>query len=341
MFRPTRLHHRFFAVVGAIAMFTIAAPATANTPQRITETDTSLVCDTVTVDNGTIRIRASLSSARGPTGTLNYWKAGTDPAVEQPTLVSQGVDVIIGTDGSITATFQMFIPGDVGLEGEAEPVFVGVAELAAVVSPTGEIEEIVEREQNGNHRFTVLGWRQALGVTDGEAVVPTAGEFDLTGSVCEGRQQVLHMFTTQPDALVSNQHFIHLVCVVETANGLVSVGAQGSLNDTFLSLDIVDGTDSYLGFMTTPEISTHGVTGRVKAPLVGDPNVVATANVSTRFSVIDRFKFRIPEGSGWIMQTEYLYSVSGSISVDAPGYSLDVPMESCLAASVGRMDYAH
>jgi hypothetical protein len=341
MFRPTRLHHRFLAVVGALAMLTIAAPVAANTPQRITETDTSLVCDSVTGDAGTIRVRASLSSTGGPTGFLNYWTAGTDPAVEQPTLVSQGVDVIIGTDGSITATFQMFTPGDLGLEGEAEPIFVGISELMALVSPTGEVEEIVEREQNGNHRFVALGGRQALMVTDGEAVVPTAGAFDLTGSVCEGRQQVVHMFTTQPDALVSNQHLIHLVCVVETANGLVSVGAQGSLNDTVLFLDIVDGTESYFGFTTAADISTHGVSGRVEAPMVGDPSVVAIADVSTRFSVIDRFKFRIPEGSGWIMQTYYLYSVSGTISVDAPGFSLDVPMENCLAAAAVRMDYAH
>ena len=341
MFRPTRLHLRYLAVVSAVAMLTIAAPAAASTPQRITETETSLVCDTVTGGSGTIRMRASLSSVSGSIGFLNYWKAGTDPAADQPTLVSQGVDVSSGADGSISATYQMFIPGDLGLEGEAEPIFVGIAELAATISPTGDVEEIVEREQNGNHRFVAIGDRQALMVTDGEAVVPTAGEFALTGSVCEGRRQVVHMFTTQPNALVSNMFLINLVCAVETANGLVSVGAQGSLNDTFLALDIVDGTDSYFGFMSSPDISTHGVTGRVEAPMVGDPSVIATADVSTRFSVIERFKFRFPEGSDWIMQTRYRHAVSGTISIDAPSFSLDIPMESCAAASFIRMDYTH
>ncbi len=328
------------AVGGAVAMLTVAVPAAANTPERSTETETSVACDTVTGDSGTIRLAAALSSSGGPGGFLSYWKTGTDPVVDQPALVSQGVDVIIG-DGSLTATFQMFIPGDLGLETGAEPIFVGVAELTALVSPAGEVEEILVREQNGNHRFHASGSRQALAVTGGEVVVPTAGAFALTDADCEGRDQVLQMFTTQPDALVSEQHLILLSCVVGTPGGLVSVGAHGSLNDTSLSLDIVDGSDSYFGFTTTPDISTHGVTGSVEAAKAGDPSTIATADVSVRFSVVDRLKFRIPEGTGWIMVAEYLYAVSGSIHVEAPGFSLDVPMESCIGASFLRMDYAH
>jgi hypothetical protein len=331
MSRASHVRYRFLAVLAAIAMLAIAAPAAANTPERITETDTSLVCDAVTGDAGELSVSASLSSLGGSAGSLLYWQAGSDPSVDQPTLESQGVDISIGADGVITATFDMFTPGDLGFEGGGEPIFVGVAEVTAFVSPTGEVEEIIDRFQNGNHRFHALGSRQSLAVTGGQVNVPTAGTFDLADAGCVGEELVVRRFTTQPDALITDEPIIHLACSVETATGFVNVGARSSPSDTYLVLEILDGADFYFGLMTAPDITAHGVTGVVEAANFEDPTAVATAGVSVRFSVIDRFKFRIPETSGWFMKTEYVYSVSGAISVNAPGISLDLPMESCIA----------
>jgi hypothetical protein len=113
-----------FTIFAALVMpLIIAAPVAAHTPLDFTEDATSMACDAVTSEAGTVRLTASVSSLSGPAGFLLFWADPADPAFDPPTLVSMGMDASIEADGSLTATYDMFTPGDVGIIA-GEPVFV-------------------------------------------------------------------------------------------------------------------------------------------------------------------------------------------------------------------------
>ena len=336
MSRPTVFQQRVIALVGTLAMLAFAAPAAANTPDRMTESDTSINCQAVPNIGGVMRVAASVSSLGGVEGFLSYWADPADPALDPPTLVSQGVETVIGADGSITAIFQMYLPGDLGLEGDAEPIFVGAAELNAIVEPTGDVEQILERTQNGNGRFVQRGGRQALTVTDGAVVVPTGGTFELAGAECIGRQQVVEMFATQPNAYVATGQLIQLDCFFETATGFVVLSGQSGATETFVGALIVDGTNVFFGEAVVPELNLHGAQSSIALPMDGDPSVIASADVSASFSVVERSKEKFLTETGWAMETAYLFGVDGSLSMHGPGLSLQLPMDGCSAnAQVG------
>ena len=328
---------RAIALLGALAMLSVAAPTAADTPERTTETDTMIACETVTNDGGTIRFVAISTNLGGPSGFLIYW---ADPG-SPPTLESQGVDVVIGADGSITATFDMYLPGDLGLEGDPEPIFVGTAELTATVEPTGDVEQILSRNQNGNQRTVISGGRQALAITGGEVTVPTGGTFDLPGTGCSGRQQVTEIVSTQPNADVSTGHLIQLDCFFETANGFVAVNGQSGATETFVGALIVDGTHVYFGEASAPRVDLRSVDASIALPMDGDPSVVATADVRARFSVLERAKGRVETESGWAAETAYLFGVDGTVSIDAPGLSLELPMDGCFADAQVGISHSH
>ena len=333
----THIGTRAIALLGALALLSIAAPAAANTPERTTEHDTTIRCESVANEAGVIRFAVGSSDLGGPSGFLIYL---ADPN-DLPTLVSDGVDVAIGADGSITATFDMYLPGDLGLEGDPEPIFVGTAELVAYVEPTGDVEQILSRNQNGNQRTVITGGRQGLAITGGEVTVPTAGSFDLPGTDCSGRQQVTEIVSTQPNADVSTGHLIQVDCFFETADGFIAVSGQSGETETYVMAIIVDGADVYFGEASAPRVDLRGVQASIALPMDGDPSVVATANVSGRFSVVERAKGRFETDSGWATETAYLFAVNGTVSVDAPGISAELPMDGCFANAQIGIGHSH
>jgi hypothetical protein len=319
-----------------MALVALAAPAAARTPIRETMSETSIQCAAVPGATGSIRVLVGVDSVSGAGGTLQYWASGTDPATSPPTLVSDGVTVTIGADGSVTAHFDMFIPGDLGFGELGEPIFVGTAELTASTE-AGEPTRIDRRVQSGNTVYLVRGISQELTVTSGSVDVPTAGSFDLGGGECIGTRKVETSFATQPDTTIASRDLIEAGCFVETSTGFVFVDGQSGVTETFVTVIVLDGDALYFGQATDPELSLRGLAATVSLPLDGDPSVTGTASIDARFDVTDRTTVRTFTPDGWVSETVYALSVEGLLSVEAPGLALELPMDGCFAGAQAGM----
>ena len=311
-------------LAGFLVAVAVAPPATAHAPLMITDETTSLACESVTGPAGTIRLTASVSGLSGPSGFLLFWASPADPAFEPPTLVSMGTDAAVGADGSLTATYDMYIPGDLGVT-VAEPVFVGSAELTTTLSVLGPKEVIDEVTRNGNSRFRIQGSNQMLAVS-GTASIPTGGTFELAG--CTGSHEVLAYFATQPDARVSTIDRTRIDCFWATDDGIVAIEAQADENDVFASVLVFDASGWYFG-LATPELTPAGL----EAATGLDPD--GSAFVSADFTRGDRAKYRADADGGWVMVTIQALSVAGTMTIDTSAGIRQLTMDdaSCVADS--------
>ena len=327
----SRIRSIFAVLLAAMTLIVLAGPVAARSPLRATSSETSLECPAVSGATGIIRIGLGVHDA-GAGGLLRYWAPGSDPATSIATLGSQAVSATIGADGSITGTFDMYLP----VIGEDEPVFVGTAELTVSTKP-GQVSEFDRREQVGNHQQIVRGINQELIVTTGSVDVPTAGAFDLAGGECIGTRTVETSFATQPDVMVSSRELIEADCFVETPSGFVAINAQSGITDTFAIVIVADGADVYFTEVTDPELTVRALTANAPIPLDGDPSVVGNVTIDARFDVVERFKGRTITPDGWQIETAYDLAASGVISIEAPGLSLALPMDGCfVVAQVGH-----
>jgi hypothetical protein len=315
---------RFTLVAAVVVPLIIAAPAAAHVPLDFTEDATSVVCEAVTDEAGAVRLTASVSSLSGPAGFLLFWAAPADPAFVPPTLVSMGMDASIGADGSLTATYDMFTPGDLGITA-GEPVFVGIAELTTTLSPIGQALVIDEVTRNGNSQFRIQGTSQPLAVA-GSLTVPTAGTFELAG--CVGEREILAFFGTQPDADVSTIDRTRVECFWGTDDGFVALEAQADEDDVFVQVLVIDGSGAHFG-LTVPSLSPDGI----DATVLLDPT--GSATISAEFASIERIKFKDKSENHWVMVTLDLLAVDGTISIETPGGQQALAMDdaSCLADS--------
>ena len=311
------------AILAALAMVAIpAAPAAAHAPLRSADDTTAVTCDALTGDAGTVRLAAGASSASGSGGFLRFWSAGLDPNADQPTLVSMGVTAGVAPDGTFTATYEMFSPGDLGIT-DTEPVFVGTAELTASVAPIGDVVLVDVKNRNGNDQFRMEGTRQALSVT-GSVGVPTAGTFPLTG--CEGERESLTFFVTQPDASVSTIDRTRIECFWTTGDGFIGLDAQADDDEVFAQVTVIEGGGASFG-LGMPALTPEGVDATIELDTGG------TASLAADFTAVERIKFKAPSENHWVMVTIEILSVAGTLSVDRPGGALQLPMDdaSCLA----------
>jgi hypothetical protein len=315
---------RFTIFAALVVPLIIAAPAAAHAPLDFTEDATSMACEAVTSETGTVRLTASVSSLSAPAGFLLFWAAPADPAFDPPTLVSMGMAATIEADGSLTATYDMFTPGDLGITA-GDPVFVGIAELTTTLSPIGPAQVIDEVTRNGNSQFRIQGTSQTLAVA-GSLTVPTAGSFELAG--CAGEREILAFFGTQPDADVSTIDRTRVECFWVTDDGFVALEAQADENDVFVQVLVIDGSGAYFG-LAVPSLSPDGIDATVALDPTG------SATISAEFASIERIKFKDKSENHWVMVTLDLLSVDGTISIETPGGQQALAMDdaSCLADS--------
>ena len=327
--------------VAAIAIGAFAGPVAAHAPDLTTEVSTSVVCEEITSADGTIRFFAEHSSTVGARGFLNYWEAGADPAFTQPTLRGMGMTAEIQPDGSISASYDMYIPGDAGIV-EAAPVFVGVAEVSAALAPSGDPQLVDERLRNGNRQFVLQGARQPLSV-GGTASIPTAGTFDVTDADCVGLREALTTFSTRPDVDVSTIDRTQIGCFIEMADGFVSLDAQADGDDVSIGVFVMNAEGVFFG-LAVPNLTPDGIEADVELrPAVdGGGPVVGNADVAAFFEPFLRTKFKDRGDDGWVMVTINDLAVDGSITLDLPGGSRILPMDSCLAdaRAVISMDHS-
>lgn len=315
---------RFTIFAALVVPLIIAAPAVAHAPLVFNEASTAVACEAVTSDAGTVRLTASVSSVSGSTGFLLYWAAPADPAFDQPTLISLGMNAILEADGSLSATYDMFTPGDLGIT-DGDPVFVGTAELTTSVPAGGPAEVIDAVTRNGNSQFRIRGTSQTLAVA-GSLTVPTEGAFELAG--CSGEREVLAFFATQPDADVSTIDRTRIECFWGTEDGFVALDAQADENDVFVAVLVIDDSGAYFG-LAVPSLSRDGIDATVALDSAG------SAEISAAFASVERIKFKDKSVNHWVMVTLDLLSVDGMISIDTPGGAQVLAMDdaSCLADS--------
>ena len=139
MTRSARIRPILAVLLAAMTLIALAAPVAARSPLRATMSNTSLECLELSGQTGISRIGFGVDDA-GAYGLLRYWAPGSDPATSTATLVSQAMSATISADGSITATFDMYLP----IIGEDEPIFVGTAELT-VSTEAGQVSEFDRR----------------------------------------------------------------------------------------------------------------------------------------------------------------------------------------------------
>ena len=307
---------------GSVLALAMAAPVAGHPRLDFTEESTSVACKAVPGEAGTVRLTASVSSLSGSAGFLLFWDAAADPALGPPTLVSLALHTTLQADGSLLASYDMFIPGDLGVT-EAEPIFVGTAQLTTTLSATGPAELIDQVNRNGNSQFRIQGTSQTLGVA-GSVTVPTAASFDLAG--CTGEREVLAFFATQPDADVSTIDRTRLDCFWVTDDGFVVLEAQADENDVFVAVLVLDASGVSSG-LSVPSLSPAGIDAAVSLDSTG------SATISADFTSGERVKFMERTDDGWVMVTLDQLLAAGTIAIDAPGASQTLAMDeaSCLA----------
>ena len=318
---------RAAVALAALALLIFTSPAAATEPVRETDNVTSVECDAATNAGGTVRLKAALSDLSGTNGFLQYWSG--DPDATAPSLVGEVTTFTVAEDGTIAVTFDVF-EGGLGLsEDDQEPVFVGVAELTLSVEP-GEITEIDDRfTGGGNHLAFRRGFSQELDVTDGQASVPTVGTFSLTGADCGAERESTTTFATQPAATISDAPFMVLQCSAATADGFVEFLAMAGDSTVFLAMTVVDGDDWFYGETQGLSFTTRGAEGSAVAPNVLDPSVAGSGTVSADFTVVDRIRTRFLTEDGWFARTEYVVTVEGTMTFDAPGIAIEVSLDGC------------
>ena len=315
------MRNRFTIVTALIVPMILAAPAAAHAPLSFTEDVTSVACEAVTGEAGTIRLTASVSSLSGPTGFLLFWAAPGDPTFDPPTLVSMGMDATVQADGSLVATYEMFTLGDLGITA-GEPVFVGTASLASSLAASGLAQVIDEVTRNGNSQFRIQGMSQALTVT-GSLALPTGTTFELDG--CGGEREVLAFFATQPDADVSTIDRTRIECFWVTDDGFVALEAQADEDGVFVGVLVIDSSGAYFG-EAVPSLSPDGIDATAALDSAG------SAEISADFASFEGIKFKDKSENHWVMVTLTLLSVDGTIVIETPVGLQELAMDgSCLA----------
>jgi hypothetical protein len=313
---------RYLVVASLLTLVGAAGPIRAHAPLNLAEETSTVACDRITGASGTVRATASVSTLTGAAGFLLFWAAPDDPGSSPPTLVSMGMDAAVQADGSLVASYDMFIPGDLGF-GAAEPVFVGTAQLTSVLAAIGPPDAIDTVTRNGNSQFRVQGSSQTLDVA-GEVTVPVAGWHALSG--CTGERETLSYFATRPDADVSTVDRTTLGCFWLTDTGVVAIDAQSDENDAFVTAFVLVGSGSYFG-ISVLSLERDGVDATIGLDPAG------SLTISASFASVERTKFRESAGNGWVMVTVDALSVEGHAWLETPAGTSVLNMDdaSCVA----------
>ena len=120
-----------------------------------------------------------------------------------------------------------------------------------------------------------------------------------------------------------------LDCSAVTADGYVEVGAFLGESHSHLSMSVIQGDAWFDGNTSDFTFSPDGVEGSLTLPNVLDPSVSGAGTLSAQFTVVDRIRTRFPNDDGWFMRIEYIVTVEGTLTFEAPGISLELPLDDC------------
>jgi hypothetical protein len=236
-------------------------------PDRVSDTQTELMCEALTADAGTASVYIGVSEAYGTYAQLTFWASPAVPFEEPPTWFSTDSSAQLSADGtSLVASFDLVEyvepvePVDSAEAWATVPAGdpVGTATLVATLSGVGDPERFSYGDRDGNRRYTVEGESQQLAV-DGALELPGEITFDdLSG--CSGSRVTTELFATNPDAWVGGYEDRSLSCVWEDEVSSVGIYAVAFDTGAYSEVYVADAAGFAYGFtesavLMTPEFS--------------------------------------------------------------------------------------
>ena len=328
---------RVLASVGgmALAMSLLAAPVAAAPAQRISDTESVLICEAIGGDAGSVFLFAAESEMFGSFGDLAFWAAPSSPQTNDPTWVA--VNGSADFDGtSVTASFDLveYEPQT----GPEDPPFgdpVGTATLAATLTPLGDPQSYSINEHSGNQTFRRQGVAQEFSVA-GTLTLPEGITFDL--SSCIASHDTYTSFSNAPASHIHRSSQLVLDChwIVDGAFvDLFAVADEfGGFSDIFVSGPNLElrGIPTGPATFTTEAYEASFDLFDATDPTASDP--VGSAEAAAVLTPGDRVNEKFSFGNSTVHINGQSYTVDGTLTLTTADATYELPMdgETCFAA---------
>jgi hypothetical protein len=331
------------SVVATTAAFLMVANlpgmAAAAAPDRVSDTHTELVCESLTADAGTASISIGVSDAYGSYADLAFWAAPAVQYQDPPTWVTTFGTASLSADGaSLTATFDL---AELAVEVEAMAVpigdAVGTAALAATLTLVGEPESFSDAGRNGNRRYSFEGTLQHLAV-DGGVELPDGIVFDdLSG--CSASRNAMQWFATNPDAQVGTFGNRFLSCAWDDESssiGLYALAGDGGYSEMWM----VDATGFAYGFTESATLTLSQFSADYLLELYdefgGASEIVGSASASAELRGGERFNDLVRYGTTMSRAKGQHLLVNGALVIETVSGPRTLVMDdaSCVAQDI-------
>ncbi len=319
---------RIRVLLAAVALLTIALPASVQAGSLTRENDTrvSMYCEELTSGNLRLFLYTETSDAFGSFTDLAIWSGG---AANEPNLVAGATAITLSpTAGSGTVELVEPDSGDPG----------GTATLSAAFAPAGPAEPYEFTDREGNATVKVEGVFQPLSVT-GTLTVDLSHGRDVTFALgsCEASSNTYTLTSTNPSTFVSGEQQINVNCSWQLDGGIVELFAFSDRFGTLSEVYFSDRRNDYAGF-TEPVLSPTSFAADydVVESETGDP-VAGTASASATLTQTDeRISFRDASGNHKFTATGWVLAVDGSLTIDVGSIDTTLPMDesTCSASDV-------
>jgi len=333
-------------------MLVAAMPSVASAHRSVRESDsrTTLFCDFITNEQGTINVVAEISETYGSHASLTYWELPAVPDEAPPTWYSAEGQASLSTDGTLlSATVDLYefveepMPEEPATAAVAPPdpgESVGQAVVSATLVPVGDPEPYRHESTDTNMRYRVEGLVQHHTV-EGQATLPGDISFDL--STCEAMSDTYTFFGTNPDAFVGRSEGAWVGCSWQTDAYAIGLGAYREGTWAGADVFISDVSGEYYGATGEAAMSAGELFAEVDIVSAGEPDLpgigepVGHAVVrATLDSTGDRQRFSQRYGFEKYRSVVEQLTASGTLELTWPGGDLTLALD---AASCSGEEY--
>lgn len=339
---------RRISAVATTAALLIAASlpamASAAAPERVTDTQTELACETLGAEAGTVSLYVGVSETYGTYAQLAFWASPAVQYEDPPTWFSTDSSVDLSADGtSILASFALveFVDPEEPV-GSVEPSAVapggdpvGTATLAAALTAAGEPETFSSAGRDGNRRYSIEGVFQQL-TADGTLELPGDIVFDdLSG--CWASRTSIQLFATNPDAWVSRFDDRSLSCMWMDETSTVELHGVSFDTGAYSEVYVADASGFAWGFTDSAVLTTSEFSASVALEAYDESSdtwtAAGTANASAALTTGDRINDLYREGDSKVRVQGVSLVADGSLTIETAAGSRVLRMDdaSCTA----------
>lgn len=315
----------------ALLAAALPAPALAQRAERSSDATTYVECLDLAADAGRAVLVAGVSDQYGAFAQAGYWAPGTSPETDPPIMVGGTDQVAVGSDGSLTASFDMYTVD----ESLPEPELVGSASFVIATAPSGDPEAFRDTSSGTNRRFVVSGVRQDL-VVSGELILPDAISVTLDG--CSGVQQTIDIFMTNPDATTMHGAELQLTCFWESADAFVTLFSWTDAWGTYTDLFVADASGEYHGMGSGTHTSSAFAATYELWPMGSEEEPTAPAGSASASAVLSPSGERINDRFGFertkIHAVGAFLSVAGELELSLPSGDATLAMDAASCSAV-------